>query len=209
MKVKNGEATLLALLTLRGAVPTSPYLAQLMSFSPRNMRALHYDGDGLMKGEGDSGYDDEENPAVLAVLSYALHPAINIEISCLLSMFQSAVVNGIYDRLFKREDMEGLVDNIKEGQGWYRLPQVTKQTDQATWEALAGLEERWVKISDGEVEEVWDGDGGTEGEQEREREKEIEKEHRRIVYNLNDVDSSLNFPDPTDARRVRYIDEKM
>merc|ERR1740136_154008 len=159
--------------------------------------------DGLVLGA-----DDEDDPAVLAVLSYALRPANATEISRLLSTCRSAVVNGIYDGLFKSEDLAGLVDDIKEGQGGSRSPQVAKQTDQATWKALARLEERWFWTSDGDVEEVGDGDGGTEGNGEGEVEKQKEKEHRRIIYDTIDVDPSLNLPDPTDARRVRYIDEK-
>ena len=115
MKVKNGEATFLASLTLRRAVPTSPYLTRLLSFSPRNLCVLLYSGDSAMEGEGGGGDDDEDDPSVLAVLSYALRPANTTEISRLLSMCQLAVVNGIYDGLLKSEDLESFVDDIKEG----------------------------------------------------------------------------------------------
>jgi len=52
---------------------------------------------------------------------------------------------------------------------------VAKQTDHATWKALARLEERWVRTSDGDVEEVGDVDGGTEGDREGEGEKKKKK----------------------------------
>jgi len=76
------------------------------------------------------------------------------------------------------------------------------------WKALARLEERWVRTSDRDVEEVGDGDGGTEGDGEGEVEKYKEKEHCRIIYDMIDVDPTLNLLDSTDARQVRYIDKK-
>ena len=119
--VENGETTFLVLgLILHGAVPTSLYLARLLLFSPRDLRALICGGDGVVEGEdggcgGDCcGDDDEDDPAVLVVLLYALRPVNATGISRLLSTCRSSVVNGIYDGLFKSEDLTGLVDNVKE-----------------------------------------------------------------------------------------------
>jgi len=78
-----------------------------------------------VEGEG-GGCGDEDDPAVLVVLLYALRPVNATEISRLLSTCRSSVVNRIYDVLFKSEDLAGLVDNIKEEQGWSRSPQAAK-----------------------------------------------------------------------------------
>jgi len=87
---ENGKATFLALwLMLRGDVPTSPYLTRLLSFSPRDLRALLFGGDGVTEGEIGGGVggggDNVDDPAVLTVLLYTLCPENAIEMSHLLS----------------------------------------------------------------------------------------------------------------------------
>eukprot|EP00592_Proboscia_alata_P029417 CAMPEP_0194447044 /NCGR_PEP_ID=MMETSP0176-20130528/128789_1 /TAXON_ID=216777 /ORGANISM="Proboscia alata, Strain PI-D3" /LENGTH=411 /DNA_ID=CAMNT_0039273847 /DNA_START=76 /DNA_END=1306 /DNA_ORIENTATION=+ len=106
------------------------------------------------------------------------------------------------DDIFKNPRLLELCREIRIEQGWSRCPQrggpqKAPSTPLAVWSALRRMEQRWLsnEAVDGSIE------GGPRTPQ--------EVDHSQpVIYGGINVDPSLNVPDPTDLKRISYIDQR-
>ncbi len=98
------------------------------------------------------------------------------------------------DSLFKHPILLQLANDMRASQGWSRTARrACPPTTAATWMALMRMEQQWCRDQDGTV-----------------------MDHDAVVGDDDDccggvvlaVDPLFNLPDPTDARRIKYIDER-
>jgi len=101
------------------------------------------------------------------------------------------------DDIFKNPRLLELCREIRIDQGWSRGPQKAPSTPLAVWSALRRMEQRWLsnEAVDGSIE---DGPRTPQGDD----------PSQPVIYGGINVDPSLNVPDPTDLKRISYIDQR-
>jgi hypothetical protein len=170
---------------LTGALPATPYLARLLAYPPATL-ALFFDTD-----------EDYFVP-----LAGALRPCSVKEVQRLCQLCLEETAKGRFPLLFKHVELQNLCSQIRNAQGWARGPDKLPTTSPQTWSALLRMEQRWCQdvVIQEEEEVVVAAETTTT--------ISIECGGDRVVFNGVDVDPSLNLPDPTDPRRLQYIEER-
>jgi hypothetical protein len=191
-----------------GALPATPYLARLLSFSFETLHSLFRDGD-----EQDDEQDSTQPPLglVCALRPYTVQQCHDLCRSC-----QIEEKEGRSQTLFKKKELVQLCEKIRLSQGWSRDPRAPPSTSAQTWAALLAMEEQWCrKEADGGDTDADEQDcaAATAG-QESSGAKEHQPAHTstsvsdHIVYDGVNVDPSLNLPDQSDKRRIAYVDQR-
>jgi hypothetical protein len=180
-----------------GALPTTPYLARLLSFSFETLHSLFRDE------QDDNASDINSTEALLPPLSLvcALRPYTVKQCHDLCRMCQAEKTEGRYQTLFKKKELVQLCEKIRLFQGWSRDPQAPQVTSAERWAALLAMEEQWCRKTDGDEHDCAAGQevAGTNHHQ---------QSSDLIVYGGVNVDPSLNLPDTSDERRIAYVDQR-
>jgi len=135
-------------------------------------------------------FDETETPSTLSIpvgLAVALRPWNIHQCEVIVRCCQSAN----YISLFKNKELMRLANDMRQFQGWSRKARRVPPTSPTTWSALLRMEQNWCRDCDGTVEEVSDVTDYIHG-----------------CFVDGNVDPSLNLPDATDARRVKYVNER-
>lgn len=175
------QESLVVRVVLTGALPSTSYLARLLSFPIENLAML-------FSQPGDTD-------ATLVDLACALRPCSVDQVKQLCQFCASETESGRFSLLFKHQRLLELCDKIREVQGWSRGPNKAPTTSTQTWSALLRMEHQWCQECKQEENETMS------------TLPEIDRLDR-LVFNAVDVDPSLNIPNPTDQRRIRYIEER-
>lgn len=202
-------------------LPATPYLARLLSFPLETLCQLFPE-----RGIGDAPSSSVASSGALTplpmALVLALQPCSIQRCKEIFRLCNDERDSGRSATLFKNEALVQVCNEIREFQGWTstrsphgRPPRTTVKT----WEALLRMEQLWCRETDG-IEENLDenkwkpsqtqntenphGQGGTPSLPEH----VDSQSHARVVYGGVDVDPSLNLPDLTDERRIRYAEER-
>jgi hypothetical protein len=133
----------------------------------------------------------KDKASTLVDLACALRPCSIGQVKHLFQLCETETKAGRFPLLFKHPELLDLCDKIRDAQGWSRCPSKAPTTSAETWSALLRMEQRWCE--------------------ECKQEKTLAVPptiNTRVVFNGVDVDPSLNLPDPTDQRRLQYIDER-
>lgn len=133
----------------------------------------------------------KDKPSTLVDLACALRPCSISQVKHLFQLCVTETKAGRFPLLFKHTELLGLCDKIRDAQGWSRCPNKAPTTSAETWSALLRMEQRWCEECKEEETLAVPPTCNT-----------------RVVFNGVDVDPSLNLPDPTDQRRLQYIDER-
>ena len=166
----------------------SAYLARLLAFP---VETLH----SLFPGQG--AETDQTNVPEGVVRALAPSGAARCEV--LRRMCAAEKAAGRLNVLFKNPELAQLRDEMRDFQGWTRGPHAAPFTKKSTWSALLRMENRWCREVDGDEQ---DCSGDTEAG------AQTYPSHHRVVYGGVDVDPSLNLPDTSDERRLRYVEER-
>jgi hypothetical protein len=198
-------------------LPATPYLARLFSFPLETLCQLFPEND-----IGDAPSSSGALTALPMALVLALQPCSIQRCRELFHLCNHERDYGRSATLFKNEALVQICKEIREFQGWTstrsphgRPPRTTVKT----WEALLRMEQLWCRETDG-IEESLDENkwkpsqtqntenphkqGGTPSLQDH----DDPGSHERVVYGGVDVDPSLNLPDLTNERRIRYAEER-
>ena len=186
----NTSTIVASTLNLTGVVPTTPYLARLLCLPIKARQLLFGSTNDLIN------------------LTIALRPCSIARCTSLLHLCSHAKATGHQNKLFKNKQLAKLCQEICRSQGWSRGPRKKPPTSTRTWEALLRLERRWCTESDGDDESCQPatpggGGGGGGGEDGGD-----DDHHQHLMYGTHDVDPSLNIPNPNDAKRLKYINER-
>jgi hypothetical protein len=197
-------------------LPATPYLARLLSFPLETLCQLFPERD-IVEAPSSS-------ITIPMALVLALQPCTIQQCKELFRLCNHERDSGRSATLFKNEALVQVCKQIREFQGWTstrsphgRPPRTTVKT----WEALLRMEQLWCRETDG-VEDNLDenkwkpsqtqnteiyphGQGGTTPSL---QDHDDSQSHERVVYGGVDVDPSLNLPDLTDERRIRYAEER-
>jgi hypothetical protein len=202
-------------LVIESVLPAAPYLARLLSFSLEELHQL-FPTTAATACTGSSSSVSPTPTSRSVVIPPSLVTALR---PCEASLCEHLVTQiciperaaGRTATLFKRPELTQLGDRIRDFQCWTRArsSKPAAPTKRFAWEALERLEHQWCReIIDGPIEE-YGAIKDDEHDEDRKQEKTPPPPIRsRLVFGDMDVDPSLNLPDPTDARRVQYIDER-
>ena len=202
-------------------LPATQYLARLLSFPLETLCQLFPDSD-IVDAPSSSVASSGAPITLTMALVLALQPCSIQRCKEIFRLCNHERDSGRSATLFKNEALFQVCKDIREFQGWTstrsphgRPPRTTVKT----WEALLRMEQFWCRETDG-IEENLDenkwkpsptqntenpnGQGGTLSLQEN----DVSRSHERVVYGGVDVDPSLNLPDLTDERRIRYVEER-
>jgi hypothetical protein len=124
-------------LAIVGVLPTSAYIARLLSFSKETLFMLFNDKGGAADGSTPMN------------LVSALRPCSVAQTQSLLKLGADEIEAGRKSLLFKHESLLKLCDEMRKSQGWSRRPRAIPPTSAATWNALLRLEEKWCRECDG------------------------------------------------------------
>lgn len=207
-------------------LPATPYLARLLSFPLETLCQLFPERD-IVDASSSSVASSGSLITLPMALVLALQPCSIQRCKELFRLCNHERDSGRSATLFKNEALVQACKDIREFQGWTstrsphgRPPRTTVKT----WEALLRMEQLWCRETDGietdGIEENLDenkwkpsqtqkpenphGQGRTPSLQDH----DDSRSHERIVYGGVDVDPSLNLPDLTDERRIRYVEER-
>lgn len=179
-------------------LPSTPYLARLFSFSGEDLRQL---------------FPGPMSLSLPTALVTAVRPCEAALCEKLVALCNAERTAGRMATLFKKSELEDILPRIRYFQQWtrtrvHRRPPPTKRF---ALESLQRLEAQWCRDDvDGPMEEY--GSSTTDNEH-----KESASETAplssvsppdRLIFGNRNVDPSLNLPDPTDARRIKYMDER-
>ena len=215
MKVQQGETWRMIQvrqIRITGALPTSPYLARLFTFSIPNLRAL-FDMYPAQQAADHQGI----NVDLFLALATSVEPSTYQECEGLLQLCCAEKEAGRSTKLFKNKELLDVVDRMLKHQGWKRKVRDPPNTKQATWQALERMEARFCTDMDAstraEVAKIDHDDDVIGKEMAAESTANLNtnsnsSEQSRLIFGGVDVDPSLNLPDTKDARRQRYMDER-
>ena len=185
-------------LVMTAALPASPYIGRLLSCPSITLNALFPSNVETAEPE----FEDASPP--ISSLAYVLRPCSLEKCQELYDICQTAKKVGQGQLLFKNVDILQLTEDIRVFQGWSRPHRAAPTTSRQSWEAVLRMEKTWCRESDGTILHNDDADNNDEN---RETICQSDDGHRLIFGDVN-VDPLLNLPDPTDERRVKYIEER-
>lgn len=183
-------------IVVESALPSSPYLARLFSFSNQELQLLF---PGNVVGSVSSRLLSAVEPCDIA----------RCEDLCKICRLQKREGNAA--TLFRRQELMSLCEDMRIHNCWtrsrYNAPGPTKRF---AWESLHRMEQLWCCERDGSIEEhgvymeeghKFDSTGHSKNGQEM-------KYAERLVFHGIDVDPSLNIPDLSDKRRLQYSEQR-
>jgi hypothetical protein len=109
--------------------------------------------------------------------------------------------------LFKNVDILQLTEDMRVFQGWSRQHRAAPITWRQSWQAVLRMEQTWCRESDGTILHPSDDDADNNSNDDENSLCQPDDGDRLVFGNVN-VDPWLNLPDPTDERRVKYIEER-
>ena len=179
-------------ITILGALPATPYLARLLSYSFATLNLLFPSTITTTTSYA------LQLPLGLAV---ALRPWTMQQCEAIVLLCQKIKADGDFHTLFKQNDLLRLAKQMREGQGWLRKARDIPPTSPITWSTLVRFEQQWCRDCDGNSDSIWN-------------EKEEKETMTNTIMTMTDhdpvgsVDPALHLPNPNDARRIKYINER-
>ena len=188
-------------LLITSALPTSPYLARLFSFSLAQLRQLF------------QVPPESHDSDLFLSLEPALAPCTMENCESLARFCREEQAAGRGCLLFKSSQLLALVQEMIDYQGWRRKVRDPPSTRTVTWEALKRLEEKWCGgLRENDPQDDSDDRLG-KVMVDKTQENPIATSSsvdtkKQLVFGGVNVDPSLNLPDTGDARRQKYMDER-
>jgi hypothetical protein len=229
---KNQKQLVASSLVVTAALPASPYIARLLSCPVRTLGALFpCDDDGATTVT--KPQEKEASPPISS-LAYVLRPCSLSQCRKLYEICQAAkqqVGQNQQSLLFKNADILQLTLQMRVFQGWSRPHRAAPTTSRQSWQAVLRMEQQWCRESDGTIlhndndnnDDNNDDDDDAENNNHSNNHSNNNEEHPdpqrqpddhdhddrdRLIFGNVNVDPLLNLPDPTDKRRVKYIEER-
>jgi hypothetical protein len=202
-------------------LPAAPYLARLLSFPLETLCQLFPEKD--IVDAPSSSVASSQSPITLPMpLVLALQPCSIQRCKEIFRLCNHERDSGRSATLFKNQALVQACKDIREFQGWTstRSPHGRPaRTTVKTWEALLRMEQLWCRETDGTEENLDENKWKPSPKQTTEnshgqdvtpslQDHDDSRSHERVVYGGVDVDPSLNLPDLTDERRIRYAEER-
>lgn len=199
-------------LVITAALPASPYIARLLSCPVGTLLAL-------FSSNNIDNDDDKTSVAAppIASLAAVLRPCSLEQCQQLYDICQTAKCNGQSHMacLFKHADILQLAENMLlfQADSWLRPVRSAPVTSRQSWEALRRMERTWCRASDGTIDmDILTVTGSDCNPPNNTNCTPEQHSTTRTMLSDRDrfqhVDPLLNLPDPTDERRVKYIEER-